>query len=125
VSRVRARRHHLGELGQGGDSGGLETVDGDRGAQPDGHGGHLVRVEQQRRHRASGREPVAARPPGLAVDAVPQLAQLGDVAARGAFGDAEPGRELCGRDPRLSLQQGKRFETAIRCAHDQMISSIP
>jgi hypothetical protein len=108
-----ARRHDLGELGQGGGRGGLEAVDGDRGAQSEGDGGHLVRVEQQRWHRAAGREPVAAGPAGLGVDAVAELTQLGDVAARGALGDAEPGREPGGGDARVCLQQGECLEAAI------------
>jgi hypothetical protein len=100
---VPARWHHLGELGQGGDCGGLDAFDGDRRAQSEGDRGHFVRVEQQRWHRAAGREPVATCRAGLGVDAVAEFAQVCDVTARGALGDAEPGRELGRGDARVCL----------------------
>jgi hypothetical protein len=100
-----ARGDDLCELGQGGDRGGLDAFDRHRTAQSEGDGGHLVGIEQQRRHRAAGREPIATGRAGLGVDAIAQLTQAGDVTARGALGDAEAGRELRGGDARVRLEQ--------------------
>ena len=58
--------------------------------QPDGDGQGLVVLEQQRRQRSAGREPVPARRPLCRVDLVAQMAQPLDVAPDGPSRDAQP-----------------------------------
>jgi hypothetical protein len=115
--RAPAGRYDLRELGQRRDRRGFQTLDGDGRAQPEGNGGHLVRVEQQWWHRTAGRQPVAAGPARLAVDAIADLAELGDVPPRGPLGDAEPFRELRGGDARVRLEQRERLEASVGGAH--------
>jgi hypothetical protein len=99
------RGDDLSQLGQRGHRRCLEARDTDRGPQPDGDGGHLVCVQQERRHRPTVRKAVPARPARLGVDAVAELSQLGDVAAHRALGHAESIAEAGGGDARVRLQQ--------------------
>jgi hypothetical protein len=68
-------------------------VDG-RGDKREGGGDGFVVIEQERRHCAAGREPVAAALTDVAIDWVAELAKPIDVAANGATGDAQPSCEL-------------------------------
>jgi hypothetical protein len=89
-------RQGLFELGQRSQRGLLDPGDraGRRGAQPHPHGDGLIVVEQQRRHRGTCPEPVAAGDPGVGMHLVAEDAQPFDIVAHGSGGDAEAAGEV-------------------------------
>ncbi|GAA0241796.1 hypothetical protein GCM10009527_043040 [Actinomadura nitritigenes] len=101
-------RQDLLEFGQGALGGVLDAGDGAGGAQPDRNGGRLVVVQQQRRHRGAGGEPVAAGAAVHGADGVAEGAQAVDVAADGAAGDAEAVGEFGAGPVAGRLQQGQQ-----------------
>jgi hypothetical protein len=106
------RRQNLLELDEGADGGLLDA--GHRcpggGPQPDRDGDRLVLVEQQRRHRRAGAQPVAAGRPGQRLDRVAERAQALDVAPDRATGDIKPRRQLRTRPVATSLKQRQEVE---------------
>ena len=83
-----------------------------RGAQPDGDRDRLVVVEQQRRHRRAGVQPVAAERARAGLDRIPERPQPLDVAADRAAGDLEPARELVARPVAAGLEQREELQQA-------------
>ena len=117
------RRQHLLELGQRTDRGLLDASDAGAGrrAQADHHGHRLALVEQQRRQRCAGGEPVPAghAPPGL--HRVPQAAQPLDVAAH----CARPHRRAGPRARPRASRGASEAETAARAAWRRSPASSP
>jgi hypothetical protein len=105
---------HLLELDQRADGGLLDPGHrrAGRGAQADRDGDGLVVVQEQRRHRGSGVQPVAAGRPGQRVDRIAELAQALDVAADGAPRDLQTARELAAGPVATRLQQREELEEA-------------
>ena len=81
-------------------------------AQPDRDRDGLVVVEQQRRHRRAGVQPVAAGRPGERVHRVAEVAQPLDVAADRAAADLEAPRELLAGPVAPGLQQREELQQA-------------
>ena len=113
---AQVRRQHLLELHERAHRRLLDAGDGPAGRrpQPDRDGDRLVVVEQQRRHRRAGRQPVAARRPGHRLDRIAQLAQALDVAADRAPRDLQPRRELVARPVAPALQQREQGQQPAR-----------
>jgi hypothetical protein len=84
------------------------------GPQADRDRDGLLVVEQQRRHRAPGPQPVPARGAGQRVDGVAELAQSLDVPADRAAGHAEPLRELRAGPVAARLEQGEELQEPSR-----------
>ena len=80
--------------------------------RPDRDRDRLVLVEQQRRHRGAGAQPVAAGRAGQRLDGVAELAQALDVAPDGAPGDLEPLGQLAARPVAARLEQREEIEEA-------------
>src|SRR5690606_6158031 len=78
----------------------------------DGHG--LVVVEQQRRHRRPGGQPVPARDAGARVHGIPERAQPADVGAHRPRAHAQPGGELVARPATPDLEQRQQLQQAGR-----------
>ena len=76
-----------------------------RALQGDHHRDRLVLVDDQRRHRAAGRQLVAAVDPAVGVDRVAEVAQPLDVAAQRPLGHLEPARQLGAGPEPVGLQQ--------------------
>jgi hypothetical protein len=79
------------------------------GAQPDRDRDRLLVVEQQRRHRAPGAQPVPAGGSGQRLDRIAELAQALDVTPDRAAGDLEPVGQLAPRPVAAPLQQGQKL----------------
>ena len=80
--------------------------------QADGDRHRLALVEQQRRQRRAGLQPVAARDAAARPHGVAELAQPLDVAAHRALADAEATGELRPRPVAPRLQQRQQLEQA-------------
>ncbi|OLT27729.1 hypothetical protein BJF79_42370 [Actinomadura sp. CNU-125] len=103
-------RQDLFEFGQGAGAAVGDAGDGGRGggAQADGDGDGLLVVQQQRRHRGPGGEPVPAGAAVRGVDGVAEAAEPFDVAADGAGADAQAAGEFAARPFPRGLQQGQQ-----------------
>ena len=93
----------------------MPVTDGPRRRpQADGDRDRLVVVEQQRRHRGAGAQPVAAGRPGQRLDRVAELAQALDVAAdRPPDTSSRSASSLAG-PVAACLQQRQQLEQAAR-----------
>jgi hypothetical protein len=111
---AQVRREHLLELDERADRGLLDSGHGraGRGAEADRDRDRLVLVEQQRRHRRPGAQPVPARRPGERLDRVAQAAQPLDVAANRAARHAQALGQLRARPVAPTLEQREQAEQA-------------
>ena len=113
------RRQHLLQLGQRPQRRLLDP--GHRALrrrpQPDRDRHRLVVVEQQRRHRGTGLEPVAADRAARRVDRVAEVAQALDVVAHGARADLEALGQLGARPVARRLEQREQPEESRRRRH--------
>ena len=82
------------------------------GAQPDRDRDRLLVVEQQRRQRGAGAEPVAADGAAGGVHRVAEVAQPLDVVAHGPRGDLEPFGQFGAGPLAGRLQQRQQFAAA-------------
>ena len=103
-------RQHLVELGERAHArlGQARHRVAGRAAQAQDDGDRLVVVEQERRQRPAGPQPVAAGHPGHRVHGVVQVAQPLDVTAQRPDGDPQPARELRAGPVRPRLQQSEQ-----------------
>ena len=90
-------------------------------AHPDGDG--LVVVEQQRRHRGSGAEPITAGDPGAGAHLVAEDAQPLDVVAHGPGGDLQAAGEVGSGPGSSRLEQREEPEQPNRGV--QHLLSLP
>jgi hypothetical protein len=88
------RRQHLLQFGQRAHRRLADAGDARRGPQPDRDGHRFVVVQQQRRELSTRAEAVTALDAGGGLDRVAEFAQLADVGADGARGDAEPAGQV-------------------------------
>ena len=90
--------------------------------EPDGQRDRLVVVEDQRRQRCTGGEPVAASTPGWRLHRVAQLAQPVDVPAQRAHRDAQPAGQVGTGPVAAALQEGQQPQRALRrVGHDRRL----
>jgi hypothetical protein len=120
------RRQHLLELDERADRRLLDA--GDRRpcgrAEPHRDGDGLLLVEQQRRHRGTCAQPVAARRAGQRLDRVPERAQAVDVAPHGPRRDLEPLGQLRAGPVAPRLEQRQQIEEAAGgLEHENLILS--
>jgi hypothetical protein len=114
------RRQHPVELGQGGQRRLLDAGHRSpgRGTEGDGDGRGLVVVEQQRRQRRPGAQPVATPGrTGTGIEPVAERPQPIDVAADGAGRHLQPLGQLGARPVGPLLQQRQQPEQPVGRGH--------
>jgi hypothetical protein len=124
-ARPKPGRQHLLELGQRAQRRLLDPADrvADRGSQPDDHGDRLGVVEQERRHRGSGAEPVSPRGPARTMHRVAEVPQSLDVVTYRPRGHAEPFCQFAAGPIARRLQQGQQAKQPGRSLHTGTLAS--
>jgi hypothetical protein len=113
---AQVRRQHLLELDEGAHRGLLDARHGRAGGGEEAYcdRDRLLVVEQQRRHRGSGLEPVPARRAGERLDRIPELAQPLDVAADRPAGHRQALGELGAGPVAASREEGQELQESAR-----------
>jgi hypothetical protein len=113
---AKVGRQDLLELDQRPHGGLVDTDHGGAGgsAEPDRDGDRLVVVQEQRRHRRPGAEPVAAGGTGERLDRVAEIAQPFDVPPDRPARDLEPVGELRPGPVAACLEQREQLQESAR-----------
>ena len=112
-------RQHLLQLAERPGAALLDAADARCRAKPDRDGHRLLVVEQQRRHRAPGPEPVVTGRAAHSIHRVPELAQPVDVGADRTGAHVEASGQFGGRPGRADLQEGEDAQHP-RCGVDHV-----